>query len=515
LEPGPTARRGPSRETLALVAVFAGALLISGFTVLRAIDPFDEGLALQAARRVTEGELPYRDFLWAYGPGGPYALAGLRELFGASLLDWRVLRVLVDAGLATTVFALVRRETAHGRLAAAAALFAACALADPRSANPTAYALLFALIGFAVAAGGHGAVTARRAVAAGALIGAAAAFRLDFAVFALVAALVALALRGSRRALAVCAAATALVTLAVYAPFLIAIGPGDLYDALLGTSLRESAYWSLPFPLVYRGGLGGPAAWKDALEFYEPLLLVIGLALAAVAVALRWRAERRPPPLAAGLVVLGIGFALYLNSRTDPFHTQPLDVTLAVLLPLALVAAMRWRPLAAGLAAVLALVTLLAVANRAVALLDPPAMATVGLPAADGVKAPPDEARALEQAVPLVRQLVPPGEPIYVLPRRSDLATFSAPVIYVLADRDNPTPRDHGLLTGAAAQRSIVAALERVRPKAVVRWTDPLSSKPEPNRRGRSSGVTTVDDWVGANYGLRARFGFYDVLVPR
>lgn len=503
-----------SRPALLLVAVFAVAALVSGFTILRGIDPFDEGLALQAARRVGDGQMPYRDFLWGYGPGGPYTLAALRGLFGDSLLDWRILRVLIDAGIATTAFALVRRETASRALAAVAALVAACALADPRTANPFAYALLLALLAFHVATGGPGLVTVRRAAAAGALLGATAAFRVDFAVYGLAAVAVALVLRGRWRAIAPLTAGTGLVALLLYAPFLIAIGPGDLYDALIGTSLRESAYWTLPFPTEYHDSIGGLGDLKNALAYYQPLVAVAGLALAALAFALRWRADRRAPWLGAALVVLGGGFAVYLRSRTDEFHVQPLDVTLAVLIPLAIVASRRTRPLAVALAAVLALVALHTVGQRAEALVDPPTMVAVRVPVADGVKAPPDQARALEQTVATVDALVPPGEPIYVLPRRSDLVRIGAPVLYVLTQRDNPTPRDHGLLTGAAAQRSIVATLERVRPKAIVRWTDPASSVVEPNLRGRPSGVTLLDGWVAQHYALRSRAGYYDVLVP-
>ena len=78
-----------------VVVLFCAAALISGFSLRRGIDPFDEGLVLQAAARVSDGQLPYADFLWSYGPGAPYLLAGLRELLGPSLLDWRILRVLV------------------------------------------------------------------------------------------------------------------------------------------------------------------------------------------------------------------------------------------------------------------------------------------------------------------------------------------------------------------------------------------------------------------------------------
>ena len=51
------------RPWLVLAALFAGAALISGFSMLRQVDPFDEGLVLQAARRVSQGQTPYRDFL--------------------------------------------------------------------------------------------------------------------------------------------------------------------------------------------------------------------------------------------------------------------------------------------------------------------------------------------------------------------------------------------------------------------------------------------------------------------
>ena len=64
-------------------------------------------------------------------------------------------------------------------------------------------------------------------------------------------------------------------------------------------------------------------------------------------------------------------------------------------------------------------------------------------------------------------------------------------------------------------QRKIVAALRRARPKAIVRWTAPESAKPEPNRRGRPSGSRALDDYLHERLPPRARFGDYEVLVPR
>lgn len=485
------------------VLLFLAGALISGFTIRRGIDPFDEGIALQAARRVSEGQAPYADFIWAYGPASPYMLAGLFKLFGVSLLQWRILRVAADAAVALVVYALLRRF-APPRVALLGWLAAASAMAQPRSANPFAFALLLALLAIAVAP--------RRVLAAAALTALAAAFRLDFALYGAAAVVATLALERRWRDTARYLAVAAGLALAVYLPFLVEIGPARLYDALIGTSLRDRAYWTLPFPVSYGGSLrpwppGSLARdLKDAIDYYQPLLLTIGLALAALAAAARraW----------LGLVVFGLGALSYLLSRTDEFHTQPLFVALAVVLP---AAAARARPRALAVAAggVFALMLAHGVANRLSALLDPPAMSEVRVAAADGVEAPPPEARALERVVAGVRARVPPGEPIYVAPRRSDLVAYSNSILYVLAGRDNATTRDYGLLTSAAEQRRLVAELRAARPRVVVRWTDPLSSKAEPNLRGRSSGARELDGYLAASYRLLERLYRYDVLVPR
>ena len=75
--------------------------------------------------------------------------------------------------------------------------------------------------------------------------------------------------------------------------------------------------------------------------------------------------------------------------------------------------------------------------------------------------------------------------------------------------------RDVLLQAKPEEQRKIVAALQRARPRVVIRWTDPASARPEPNRRGRPSGSRALDDYIDADYVLRGRFGRYDVLASR
>jgi len=84
-----------ARRTGALL--FAAAAALSAFTILREIGPHDEGLMLQAAHRIASGEWPYRDFWWNYGPAQPYLLGAIWKVFGPSLLDWRIVRTLLDA----------------------------------------------------------------------------------------------------------------------------------------------------------------------------------------------------------------------------------------------------------------------------------------------------------------------------------------------------------------------------------------------------------------------------------
>src|SRR3954471_406054 len=481
--------------------LFLGGALISAFTILQGIDPFDEGIALSAARRVSEGQTPYADFTWAYGPASPYLLGGLFKLFGVSLLQWRILRVIADAAVALVVYMVLRRFDVPNRFALLGWLAAACAMAQPRSTNPFPFALLFALL--AVASAGR-----RPVLLPAAMTGWAAAFRLDFALYGAAGVLAVFALEGRWRELAKYAGMSLGFGLLIYLPFLIDIGPAKLYDALIGTSLHDRDYWTLSFPFSHHGSLSfwRPHAAKDLLDFYQPLLLVIGFGIAAVAAALHrvW----------AGFVVFGVGALSYLLSRTDEFHTQPLFVTLAIVLP-AVVVWQRHRLLSIAAAVVFALMLLHSVANRGSALFDPPPLERVHVDTADGTETSPPEARSLEKVVADIHERVPPGDPIYVAPRRSDLVAYSNAILYVLADRDNAAERDFGLTASASEQQRIVDQLRAAHPKVVVRWTDPLSSKAEPNLRGRPSGVRTLDAYLASDYRLHERLYHYDVLVPR
>jgi hypothetical protein len=489
----------PPRWALpALLVLAAGAL--SGLVALHGINPHDEGLMLQAAARVADGQLPWRDFWWNYGPGQPLLLGGLQELFGASLLTWRIVRVALDALVALLVYLLARRE-APLPLALAAWAGTAGAMAFPALPNPTPAALALSL----------GALLAapRSAIVAGGLAGAASFFRLDMGLAAGAAAVLGAtgeAPPGSRRAAAVRAGTSAALSASVLlGPFALAGGVGRFLDQTLGFAIDEQALQRLPLPGDYPGGFD----LNKVFEFYFPYVLLAGGALWLVSLAARRASLRHWAP-----VPLALGGLLYLLARPDEFHLIPLAAVLP--LGLAVEAARSTRPLALAALVCVGLVVLHGLDRKGVQVVNPPPLSELQLAPADGVKADPGEARALERAAAWVRERVPSGEPIFVANPRHDLVKVGNPLLYVLFGRSNPTRYDvmqPGVVTSEPVQREMVRDLRRARPGVVVVWRDPVATQREPNGAGRSSGVRILDGFLGRSYRPAERFGELELRV--
>lgn len=511
-----------------LVALWVAAALFSALTMLQGIQPNDEGLMLQAAARIAGGQTPYSDFWWFYPPGQPYLLGGLDELFGPSLLAWRLVRVLANAAVVVLVYVLARRAAPRSYSLVAAAA-AAGAMAFPSGPHPFPIALACAL----------GAMVAiERPALAGVLVGVCGAWRIEFAAYAGLAVLVAYALRprsGARRARAagVFAGCAVGVALLLYAPVVLSAGVGDSWELLVDYPLTDfTDYQSLPFPLDYDGplntsGIGGffEDSSEAILHFYLPLALVAGLLGSFVALGVGWTRERW---WQAGPAVFAVGMGHYLLVRPDIFHTAPLVVMVAVLGAWAVggwqlavgrgLAVGSWQRVAvrvgAGLAVVAVGYSLVEGADRFVHGLVDESVA-LDVPAADGVRVAPSQAAPLEQVVRYVRRRVPGGDPIYVTGLRADLVTSGHPLLYVLAERPNATRYDiaaPGVVTSDPVQREIVGDLRRSGRPLVVRWVDPLTAAPEPNRAGESTGVRIIDEYLAREYRQTERFGDFVVL---
>jgi hypothetical protein len=409
---------------------------------------------LQAARRIADGQWPYRDFWWNYGPGQPVLLAP----FGGSLIAWRVIRIALDAAVALLAFRLARRHGASERAALLGWLAVAGAMAWPSGPGPNPAALALGLGALLLAR--------ERPAAGGALAGLAAVFRPEIGVAAALGAAASTGRRG--RALA---AALAVAVLG-WLPFLL-VAPGDLLDQTVGF-LGIQDLQRLPFPLD-----AGTLDPNKVLEFYAPLILVAGAVLAACT---------RPPLALVPLAAVGL---LYLLGRTDEFHLVPL----AAVLPIVLVTARRARVAALVVVALIALHGL----DRVVTLPRED-------PAWDAGNTG-DERRVLDLAG---------DRTLFVAPPRFDRVTVGNPLLYVVAGAANPTRYDviqPGVVTRSAVQREMVRDLEEARPEVLVRWLDPRT-RPEPNGAGRERGARLLDAYLARAYRCGRRVGPY-LVCPR
>jgi hypothetical protein len=507
---------GGQPGVLKQVILFALAAGLSGFTILQGISPHDEGLMLQAGARIASGQWPYRDFWMNYPPGQPLVLAGLQELFGPSLLAWRVVVTATDAVVALLAYHMARRRATEA-YALGAWLAVAGAMAYPSlpGPNPPALALAFAAL----------LAARRRPALGGALAGLACLFRLEVGV----AAILGVVLEAPRRRRAGAGAIAVVCAVVTLAPFLLA-APGAMLHDTIGFYAIQSLQ-RLPFPLDF----DGPVRPSKLIEFYIPLILVVGLAVwalaMAVAVTTRGGAARaraalhggigaraRMPALDPGawslapLALAGLG---YLLGRTDEFHLVPLAAALPVMLAWA-AAITRPQALRIALLVLLALIAVHGVERRAGQLLHPPALAAVPGPASDSVQTSPSDARSLAALESEIAKITRPGEPIFVANPRFDLVHAGNPLLYIILGHPNATRYDvmqPGVVTTAPVQREIIASLRRSHTRVVIRWLDPRASLIEPSGAGRSSGVHILDRYLGSHFRTVARFGYYEVMI--
>jgi hypothetical protein len=97
---------------IALAAFLLTCLYLSlfyNYTILNA----DEGIVLQGAQRILEGQVLYRDFFSFYTPGSYYWMALLFKIFGSSILVGRAALVVYGGLFSVLTYLLARRVCAR------------------------------------------------------------------------------------------------------------------------------------------------------------------------------------------------------------------------------------------------------------------------------------------------------------------------------------------------------------------------------------------------------------------
>ena len=116
-----------NRTLPVLVFIFCVAYLCL-FLRYSSLEP-DEGIVLQGAQRILNGQVPYRDFFSFYTPGSFYLVAATLKLFGDSFLVARLNLAIAGAGCSVLTYLLAIRVCTGGYALFAATLTTCSAVA--------------------------------------------------------------------------------------------------------------------------------------------------------------------------------------------------------------------------------------------------------------------------------------------------------------------------------------------------------------------------------------------------
>lgn len=516
---------------LALAMIGAAALYLYP-TMIAPLNIYDEGIIVYGATRVMWGEIPYRDFWTQYSPAQLYVLAGLFQVFGATIAVERGWDVAVRAVLAFVMFLLAARLTTRNVAFIVWLIGGLWVTYYGFFGYPIFAGLLFSLFSI---------YTLIRAFAqprpwlllSGLSLGVAALFRHDMAVY--------------------CAAAQSLVLLPfafvkwthkddilirriatvvrTVLPFvmgaLVVVGPVALFF-VVNAPLNELIQQLFLFPLIEFPKVRDLPYPKldgsvDNVQFYAPFV-IYPLAVAVAIVRARSRLDTGFQSWGVVMVAL---FGLFgfnqARVRSDTIHTVHFFLSAVVLLPVLL------RGFPSKLETVTKtpsfIISSVGVVLTVAAAINPIAGYAVALESRG------DAERALKTTLPIalpgqmsmqqtiavsaVQRLTKPKDKVYVGLSQHDRVFANDAMFYFLLQRPSAT-RYHelhpGLTNTLPVQQEMVNDLERNQVKYVV-VTNMFEGAREPNDSALSTGVTLLDDYIVQHYRTAQTIGSYRILV--
>jgi hypothetical protein len=324
--------------------------------------PMEEGFMLVFGERFLHGDVPNRDFLHLYGPGGVWVLAGALKVFGVSLVVERIVGLAQIVGIVVGIFVLA---WPWGRkVALSGAVVTAFVIIPPIGLTALAWdgGIALGLFGLAAALGARRARTERArhalAIAGGALLAAALLYRPDL--------VVAVALAGFFlvRGLDHGVRTRLLVGFgAVLSLFIVHFAMAGLGDSIQGMvidpvfHLRGGRRLPLPPSWNHFDGFLVQLADDEAIRWPIPHLrgpaqltvwffVLLGSVVALTATA--WRVRRREPDAFRGIVLaavaaFSIGILPQGLQRPDPTHLAWVSCVPFGFLPIVGVELVRWR----------------------------------------------------------------------------------------------------------------------------------------------------------------------------
>src|SRR5690349_2641400 len=165
-------RTGHERQTERAILILLFLACLGYLWVFRrfsSIEP-DEGIVLQGASRILDGQIPYRDFFSFYTPGSFYLVAALFRFFGNSFLVARGSLAAIGALCSLVTYLLCRRVCSRSISALAAALATMTGAAFRFLVLHNCYSTFFACLGVYAAVRLVETLSSRWAFATGSLL---------------------------------------------------------------------------------------------------------------------------------------------------------------------------------------------------------------------------------------------------------------------------------------------------------------------------------------------------------
>jgi hypothetical protein len=497
------------------------------------VQRFDEGIQLSSGALITHGALPLRDYYQPYGPG--FGIPGViaRWLFGDGILADRLVYLFVPALLTTLAYVLVTRR--HGWPYGLAVAVLTLASSVPRHA--LCWVAIFGGLLVAQRAidatpgrafGAAAAARPRAFLAAGALIGFAAWFRLEYAFAAAVWGVLVLATAAAlpRRRRILLAAAPLALALLPYVAIVVFGGFTELsrwvdyalfgFRKYRGQPIDLSQFWTF-FRAPFYGWYERNGA-LIALTYVAAALLAL---VWVVHLAFSWRRpgrgllERDPTLIAPFLAIVSVFVAYTLSVRFSAANG-------GALIPAVWAAwlTLRFRPLRRLAAVAVAAIGVLVV----LPVLEPYKSTISDIRTASALNEAPEPTPGLAH-IPvglsewpsmtaihaLWRQSGMAGRRVFATNRRNDLTYANGAYLYWFLDARNgawSTTYDPGIGDRDDVQRDAARQLCGNRAGIVEEDQDPSqSSNGEFGLADHKSRY--LDEFVALNYRSDAVAGFY------
>ncbi len=352
--------RSATRTAVSLLIIaIAFALPLRG--LLRSQGPpMEEGFMLVFGEMVLKGRVPNRDFLYLYGPGSLWVLAGVFKAFGTSLLVERLFGLAQQIGIVLGVFGLARY---WGRTAATSCALISCLIIVPPiglTALPWPGAVALGLLGLLALTEARRTIDERKrgrlALLGGVVLGASLLYRPDLVIAVVIAGLAAVA--GLARPVKQRVLIGSVLGAAPFVVHVVLAGPGNVVRGLIldpVVYLRGGRRLPIPPPPGHLDGFLQRAGALQQLDWPVPALraslqltiwfFVLLLATAFLVGVAWWRVRRDPHAFRARVLLVvalfGLGLTPQALQRVDSAHFAWVSCVTLAFLPLALIEVIR------------------------------------------------------------------------------------------------------------------------------------------------------------------------------